>query len=75
VTWAPQGIPKTCGTTAVTELASHNRPETLDSIQAHIDDIEWLQPEDIADAVSYIVTKPRRVAANEILVRPTDQGS
>ena len=36
-------------------------------------DIERLQSEDIADSVAYIVTRPRRVAINEILVRPTEQ--
>jgi NADP-dependent 3-hydroxy acid dehydrogenase YdfG len=56
-----------------TELASHNRPEILARIQAHIDQIERLQPEDIADTVSYIVTRPRHIAINEILVRPTNQ--
>jgi len=29
--------------------------------------------EDIADAVRYIVTRDRRVAVNEMLVRPTEQ--
>jgi NADP-dependent 3-hydroxy acid dehydrogenase YdfG len=28
---------------------------------------------DIADAVSYIVTRPRHVAVNEMLIRPTEQ--
>jgi len=28
---------------------------------------------DVADAVAYIVTRPRRVAVNEIVVRPTEQ--
>ena len=27
---------------------------------------------DIADAVTYIVTRPRHVAVNEMLIRPTD---
>jgi NADP-dependent 3-hydroxy acid dehydrogenase YdfG len=35
--------------------------------------IEALRPEDIADAVSYIVTRDRRVAINEILVRAAEQ--
>ncbi len=34
---------------------------------------EWLRPQDIADAVSYIVTRPRRTAINELMVRPTEQ--
>ncbi len=35
--------------------------------------VETLQAEDIADAIAYIVTRPRRVAVNEILIRPTEQ--
>jgi len=36
-------------------------------------DVEQLHAEDIADAIAYIVTNPRRVAINEIVIRPTDQ--
>lgn len=36
-------------------------------------EVEQLHAEDIAAAVSFIVTNPRRVAINEIVVRPTDQ--
>jgi len=36
-------------------------------------EVERLHAEDIAEAVSFIVTSPRRVAVNEIVVRPTDQ--
>jgi NADP-dependent 3-hydroxy acid dehydrogenase YdfG len=35
--------------------------------------IEALRPEDIADSVAYIVTRDRRVAVNEMLVRAGDQ--
>ena len=35
--------------------------------------IERLQADDIADAIAYIVTRPRHVAINELLVRPTEQ--
>jgi NADP-dependent 3-hydroxy acid dehydrogenase YdfG len=35
--------------------------------------IEALQAEDIADAIGYIVTRERRVAVNEMLVRAGDQ--
>lgn len=38
-----------------------------------LSEIESLHTEDIADAVRYIVTSPRRVAVNEIVIRPTDQ--
>ena len=32
-----------------------------------------LQAEDIAAAILYVVSQPRHVAMNEMLVRPTDQ--
>jgi NADP-dependent 3-hydroxy acid dehydrogenase YdfG len=56
-----------------TELASHNRPEVLEQIGRRFGSIERLAATDIADAILYIVTRPRRVAINEILVRPTEQ--
>ena len=35
--------------------------------------IERMEAEDIADAIAYIVTRPRHVAINEVLIRPTEQ--
>ncbi len=35
--------------------------------------VERLQADDIAEAIIYIVTRPRRMAVNEILIRPTEQ--
>jgi len=58
------------GATA-TELASHNRPEILESIRSQFG--QRIQAEDIADAIGYIVTRPRHVAVNEMLIRPTEQ--
>jgi NADP-dependent 3-hydroxy acid dehydrogenase YdfG len=56
-----------------TELSGHNRPEVLQGIRQRFADMERLQAEDIADAITYVVTRPRRMAVNEILVRPTEQ--
>jgi NADP-dependent 3-hydroxy acid dehydrogenase YdfG len=56
-----------------TELSSHNRAEVLDTIKKRFADMDRLAASDIADAILYIVTRPRHVAINEILVRPTDQ--
>jgi NADP-dependent 3-hydroxy acid dehydrogenase YdfG len=58
------------GATA-TELAGHNRPEVLESIRSQFG--QRMEAEDIADAVSYIVARPRHVAVNEMLIRPTEQ--
>jgi NADP-dependent 3-hydroxy acid dehydrogenase YdfG len=56
-----------------TELAGHNRPEILEQISQRFGSIDRLQAEDIADAIAYIVTRPRHVAINELLIRPTEQ--
>jgi len=56
-----------------TELASHNRPEVLEAMRPRFAGVERLEADDIADAITYIVTRPRRVAVNEILIRPTEQ--
>jgi NADP-dependent 3-hydroxy acid dehydrogenase YdfG len=32
-----------------------------------------MEAEDIADAIVYMVTRPRRTAVDEMLVRPTEQ--
>lgn len=56
-----------------TELAGHNRPEIREQIGQRFGQIERLQADDIADAILYIVTRPRHVAINELLVRPTEQ--
>jgi NADP-dependent 3-hydroxy acid dehydrogenase YdfG len=53
------------------ELVTHVRPEVRDQLPPGVENI--LKAEDIADAILYIVTRPRHVAINEILVRPTEQ--
>ncbi len=57
----------------MTELAGHNRPEVLAALKGRFGEMERLEADDIADTISYIVTRPRHVAINEILVRPTEQ--
>jgi NADP-dependent 3-hydroxy acid dehydrogenase YdfG len=57
-----------------TELASHNTdPEVVDSMQKRFGAIERMNADDIAEVITFMVTRPRRVALNEILVRPTEQ--
>jgi NADP-dependent 3-hydroxy acid dehydrogenase YdfG len=56
-----------------TELRTHNRPEIQEQMRQRFGEIEILHSEDIASAVLYIVTRPPRMAVNEMLIRPTEQ--
>ena len=56
-----------------TELVDHNRPEIRERTRQRFADIERLESADIADAIAYIVTQPRRAMVNEMLIRPTEQ--
>jgi NADP-dependent 3-hydroxy acid dehydrogenase YdfG len=58
-----------------TELSSHMRPEVRERSLRRLAGVERLRAEDIADAIVYVVTRPRHVAVNEMLVRPTEQES
>jgi NADP-dependent 3-hydroxy acid dehydrogenase YdfG len=55
------------------ELISHQRDETQERYRRRFDGIEHMRAEDIADEIAHIVTRPRHMAVNEILVRPTQQ--
>jgi NADP-dependent 3-hydroxy acid dehydrogenase YdfG len=59
--------------TVDTELVSHLRDDVREAIRSQVAAIEPLRAEDVADAVSYIVTRDRRVAVNELLVRAAEQ--
>jgi len=56
-----------------TELGSHNSGASRADIDAFYESTETLQPEDIADGVAYMVTRPRRASIAELWVMPTDQ--
>jgi NADP-dependent 3-hydroxy acid dehydrogenase YdfG len=59
--------------TVETELSSHVRDGVREAIVKQVAEMELLRPEDIADAVAWIVTRDRRVAVNEVLVRAAEQ--
>jgi len=59
--------------TVNTELSSHLRDGVRQAIETQTQDMQMLCPEDIADTVAYIVTRDRRVAVNEILIRASEQ--
>jgi NADP-dependent 3-hydroxy acid dehydrogenase YdfG len=56
-----------------TELPDHIRPGVREQMMGRFAEVERLEASDIADAIAYIVTRPRRVAVNELLIRPTEQ--
>jgi NADP-dependent 3-hydroxy acid dehydrogenase YdfG len=57
-----------------TELGSHNQPEVRNEmIDPFYEQTEVLAPEDIADGVAYMVTRPRHTAIGELWIMPTDQ--
>jgi NADP-dependent 3-hydroxy acid dehydrogenase YdfG len=59
--------------TVDTEISSHLSPESRKAFERQTADMVKLAPEDIADAVLYIVTRDRRVAVNHMLVRAAEQ--
>jgi NADP-dependent 3-hydroxy acid dehydrogenase YdfG len=59
--------------TVDTELSSHLRTEVREQVQRQLGELEMLLPADIADAVVFMVTRQRRVAVNEMLVRAAEQ--
>jgi NADP-dependent 3-hydroxy acid dehydrogenase YdfG len=57
-----------------TELGSHNKPEIRNEmIDPFYEQTEVLAPEDIADGVAYMVTRPRHTSIGELWIMPTDQ--
>ena len=56
-----------------TELTTHLRDEVREQLAQNFAGLDRLEAEDVAEAISYVVTRPRRVAINELLIRPTEQ--
>ncbi|MEU7748262.1 SDR family NAD(P)-dependent oxidoreductase [Nonomuraea sp. NPDC049158] len=57
-----------------TELGSHDKPEIQDAIiNPFVETTEILAPEDIADSVAYMVTRPRHASIGELWIMPTEQ--
>ena len=59
--------------TVQTEITTALPPEDQAALENRIAGMVKLEPADIADAVVYMVTRDRRVAVNEILVRAAEQ--
>lgn len=57
----------------MTELATHNRPEIIEGMAATVGGVEMLRAVDIAEAITFTITRSRHAAVNEMVVRPTEQ--
>ncbi len=55
-----------------TELPDANRPEIRAGILGRQEGVTVLDAQDIAETVVFMVTRPRHVNVNEIMVRPTE---
>jgi len=56
-----------------TELFRDRSPEVQREHAPEAGRYERLRPEDVADTIGYVVTRPRHVAMNEVLMRPSEQ--
>jgi NADP-dependent 3-hydroxy acid dehydrogenase YdfG len=56
-----------------TELLDHVGDSLRDAAQRLVDGVEPLEPDDVADAIAYVVSRKRRIAVNEVLLRAADQ--
>ncbi len=56
-----------------TELPGHNRPPVLEQMSKRFEGVTPLESQDIADSIVYALSRPERVAVNEVLVRPATQ--
>jgi NADP-dependent 3-hydroxy acid dehydrogenase YdfG len=58
-----------------TELTDHiTHEQSKQGAEKLYKDVEAISSEDIAEVIAFAVTRPARVALNEILVRPRNQG-
>jgi NADP-dependent 3-hydroxy acid dehydrogenase YdfG len=56
-----------------TELTDHiTHPETRQAVKEMVGGMA-IRPEDIAEVIAFVVSRPPRMTLNEILVRPTVQ--
>ncbi|HEX7132395.1 MAG TPA: SDR family NAD(P)-dependent oxidoreductase [Iamia sp.] len=56
-----------------TELVGHQRDEVQAAFHRRFDGVDLLEAADIAETITFVVTRPRRMAVNEVLIRPTEQ--
>ena len=56
-----------------TELVSHNQPDVQARHRERFAQTQKMPAADIAETIAFIITRPRHMSVNEVLVRPTEQ--
>ena len=56
-----------------TEFISHMPADVREAVERRLGDMEQLESEDIAAAILYAVTQPKRVNVNILTLYPTEQ--
>ncbi len=56
-----------------TELVSHNRPQIQQSHRERFAQTQKMEAADIAETITFVISRPRHMSINEVLVRPTEQ--
>ncbi|WP_205872893.1 SDR family NAD(P)-dependent oxidoreductase [Mycobacterium camsae] len=56
-----------------TEIFSHLDARSMKAVERQTAEMVKLRPDDVADAVVYMVTRARRVAVNHVLIRAAEQ--
>jgi NADP-dependent 3-hydroxy acid dehydrogenase YdfG len=59
--------------TVDTEISNHLPPQAREAFDRQTAGVVKLRPEDVADAVVFMVTRDRRVAVNHMLIRAAEQ--
>jgi hypothetical protein len=74
LSWPPRALPwrwRRGAGDRLDRLAADIRPEVSESIRSQFG--QTMDAADIADAITYIVARPRHAAVNEMLICPTAQ--
>ncbi|MFZ2509788.1 MAG: SDR family NAD(P)-dependent oxidoreductase [Gordonia sp. (in: high G+C Gram-positive bacteria)] len=56
-----------------TDLPSHITDETTRNAVQSLYDTATVTPEEVAEIISFVLSRPRHLAINEVLLRPADQ--
>jgi NADP-dependent 3-hydroxy acid dehydrogenase YdfG len=56
-----------------TELVGHNQPEVQARHHERFAQTQKMEATDIAETIAFVISRPRHMSINEVLIRPTEQ--